>query len=137
VIVVAEGAGQKFFKNRTQGRDASGNIRLHDIGLFLKEAITNYFREQHMGITLKYIDPSYTIRSVAANANDHVFCGFLARGAVHAGMAGKTKMFVGLCNNHLVHIPMQATAGKRKQVDLSGGKWLSVLETTGQPSLKN
>jgi 6-phosphofructokinase 1 len=137
VIVVAEGAGQKFFEGRPEERDASGNIRLHDIGLFLKEAITNYFREQHMEITLKYIDPSYTIRSVEANANDHVFCGFLARGAVHAGMAGKTKMLVGLCNNHLVHIPMEATAGKRKQVDLSGGKWMSVLETTGQPSLKN
>jgi 6-phosphofructokinase 1 len=52
-------------------------------------------------------------------------------------MAGKTKMLVGLCNNHLVHIPMEATAGKRKQVDLSGGKWMGALETTGQPSLKN
>ena len=137
VIVVAEGAGQKFFENRTEERDASGNIRLQDIGLFLKEAITNYFRKQNMEITLKYIDPSYTIRSVAANANDRVFCGFLARGAVHAGMAGKTKMLVGLCNNHLVHIPMEATAGKRKQLDLSVGNWISVLETTGQSSLKN
>lgn len=137
VIVVAEGAGQKFFKNTTQRRDASGNIRLHDIGLFLKDAITKYFREQHMEITLKYIDPSYTIRSVVANANDHILCGFLARSAVHAGMAGKTKMLVGLCNNHLVHIPMEATAGKRKQMDLSGGTWMSVLETTGQHSLKN
>jgi 6-phosphofructokinase 1 len=137
VIVVAEGAGQKFFKNKSQRRDPSGNIRLHDIGLFLKDAITKYFREQHMEITLKYIVPSYTIRSVVANANDHILCGFLARCAVHAGMAGKTKMLVGLCNNHLVHIPMEATAGKRKQMNLSGGTWMSVLETTGQPSLKN
>ncbi|MBW1739984.1 MAG: ATP-dependent 6-phosphofructokinase [Deltaproteobacteria bacterium] len=137
VIVVAEGAGQKFFDNKPKERDASGNIRLNDIGLFLKEAISGYFREQKMPINLKYIDPSYTIRSVPANANDHVLCGFLAHSAVHAGMAGKTKMLVGLCNNQLVHIPMEATAGKRKQVHLFGGKWLSVLETTGQPSLKN
>ncbi len=137
VIVVAEGAGQKFFEARTEERDASGNIRLHDIGLFLKGAITDYFRKQNMEVALKYIDPSYTIRSVAANTNDHVLCGFLARSAVHAGMAGKTKMLVGLCNNQLVHIPMEATAGKRKEVDLSGSKWMSVLETTGQPSLKN
>jgi 6-phosphofructokinase 1 len=137
VIVAAEGSGQRFFKNTTKERDASGNIRLEDIGLFLKRAIVDYFRKQNTEITLKYIDPSYTIRSVEANANDHVLCGFLARGAVHAGMAGKTKMLVGLCNNHLVHIPMEATAGKRKLVDLYGGKWMSVLETTGQSSLKN
>ena len=137
VIVVAEGAGQKFFEDRTNGRDASGNIRLHDIGLLLKEAITHYFEELNMDITLKYIDPSYTIRSVDANANDNVLCGFLARGAVHAGMAGKTRMLVGLCNNRLVHIPVAASAGKRKQVNLSGTTWMSVLEATGQPSLKN
>jgi 6-phosphofructokinase 1 len=137
VIVVAEGAGQKFFKDRTEVRDASGNIRLHDIGLFLKEAITAYFKKQNMAITLKYIDPSYTIRSVAAHANDNILCGFLARGAVHAGMAGKTKMLVGLCNNHLVHIPMGLSTGRRKEVNLHGHKWMSVLEATGQPSLKN
>ena len=137
VIVVAEGAGQKFFEGRGQESDASGNIRLQDIGLFLKGAITRYFQEQNLGLTLKYIDPSYTIRSVPANANDHVLCGFLGRGAVHAGIAGKTKMLVGLCNNHFVHIPMEATAGRRKQVETSGDMWMSVLETTGQPSLKN
>ena len=86
---------------------------------------------------MKYIDPSYIIRSLPANANDSVFCGFLGRNAVHAGMAGKTKMLVGLCNNHFVHIPMAATAGKRKHVETDGDMWTSVLETTGQPSLKN
>jgi 6-phosphofructokinase 1 len=137
VIVVAEGAGQKFFKDRPESRDASGNIRLQDIGLHLKEVITSYFQEQNMPTTLKYIDPSYTIRSVAANANDHVLCGFLGRNAVHAGMAGKTRMLVGLCNNRFVHIPMEATVGRRKQVEVSGNMWMSVLESTGQSSLKN
>jgi len=137
VIVVAEGAGQKFFDNIHQQYDASGNIRLHDIGPHLKDAIIAYFKQEGMPINLKYIDPSYTIRSVPANANDNVLCGFLARSAVHAGMAGKTKMLVGLCNNHFVHIPMEVTVGKRKQVNLSGGKWMSVLEATGQSLLKN
>ena len=137
VIVVAEGAGQKFFADREQERDASGNIRLHDIGIFLKDAINDYFRGQGMEVDLKYIDPSYTIRSASANANDHLLCGSLARNAVHAGMAGKTKMLVGLCNNQVVHIPMEASAGKRKSVDTSGDMWMSVLETTGQHLLKN
>ncbi|MBW1676268.1 MAG: ATP-dependent 6-phosphofructokinase [Deltaproteobacteria bacterium] len=137
VIVVAEGTGQKFFANREEERDASGNIRLHDIGVFLKDTIKAYFNDQGMGVDLKYIDPSYTIRSASANASDHLLCGFLARGAVHAGMAGKTKMLVGLCNNQIVHIPMEASVGKRKQVDTSGDMWMSVVETTGQPSLKN
>jgi 6-phosphofructokinase 1 len=137
VIVAAEGAGQRFFKNKPKQRDASGNIRLHDIGLFLKEAIKDYFRKEKMEINLKYIDPSYMIRSVSANTNDDVLCSMLARSAVHAGMAGKTKMLVGLCNNQFVYIPMEASAGKRKQVDCTGDMWMSVLETTGQPSLKN
>ncbi|MBW2109339.1 MAG: ATP-dependent 6-phosphofructokinase [Deltaproteobacteria bacterium] len=137
VIVVAEGAGQKFFKKTPKTRDASGNLRLHDIGVFLKEAITDYFKRRDIEITLKYIDPSYTIRSVGANANDDILCGSLGRYAVHAGMAGKTKMLVALCNNHFVHIPMEATAGKRRQVELSSDMWMSVLETTGQPLLKN
>ena len=137
VIVVAEGAGQKFFEKEPKKYDASGNVRLHDIGLFLKEIITDYFIKEKMETTLKYIDPSYMIRSVPANTNDGVLCGLLARRAVHAGMAGKTKMLVGLCNNHFVHIPMEETVGKRRQVDCRGDMWMGVLETTGQNSLKN
>jgi 6-phosphofructokinase 1 len=137
VIVAAEGAGQKFFDKEPKQYDASGNIRLHDIGLFLKKTITDYFAKEKREITLKYIDPSYMIRSVPSNTTDDLLCGLLARNAVHAGMAGKTKMLVGLCNNHFVHIPMEATAGKRRQVDCCGDQWMSVLETTGQGSLKN
>ncbi len=137
VIVVAEGAGQKYFDEHSDERDASGNIRLKDIGLFLKEKIVSYFDKKQMDITLKYIDPSYMIRSLPANANDHVFCSFLGRDAVHAGMAGKTKLLVGNWNNHFVYIPMSASAGKRKQVNPEGKLWLSVLSTTGQGSLKN
>jgi 6-phosphofructokinase 1 len=137
VIVVAEGAGQKFFKNTTTERDESGNIRLKDIGLFLKDAILSYFVEKQIDVSLKYIDPSYMIRSLPANANDNVFCSFLGRDAVHAGLAGKTKLLVGHWNNHFVHIPMSASAGKRKKIDPREKLWLGVLGATGQGSLKN
>ena len=136
VIVVAEGAGQKFFEE-TGKRDASGNIRLHDIGAFLKDAISKYFSEKKMEISLKLIDPSYNIRSLPANSNDHVFCSFLGRNAVHAAMAGKTKVLVGHWNNQFVHVPMTASAGRRKQVNPYGRLWQSILEATGQGSLRN
>ncbi len=137
VILVAEGAGQKFFRSGEDERDESGNIRLKDIGVFLKDAISAYFERRQIDISLKYIDPSYMIRSLPANANDHVFCNFLGRDAVHAGMAGKTKLLVGRWNNHFVHLPMSACEGKRKQVSPRGKLWLSVLDATGQGPLKN
>jgi len=137
VIVVAEGAGQAFFKDSPPEYDQSGNLRLKDIGVFLKETIISYFANKKIDINIKYFDPSYMIRSLQANANDSVFCGFLGRSAVHAGMAGKTKLVIGRWNNHLVHIPMVEATSKRKQVAPGGELWASVLETTGQGSLKN
>jgi 6-phosphofructokinase 1 len=137
VIVAAEGAGQKFFENITTERDESGNIRLKDIGLFLKDSIISYFHAKGIDVSLKYIDPSYMIRSLPANANDSVFCGFLGRDAVHAGMAGKTKLLISHWNNYFVHVPLSLSAGKRKQVSPHGKLWRTVLEATGQGPMKN
>ncbi len=137
VDVVAEGAGQKFFEHEEKERDLSGNIKLKDIGMFLKQQIVAYFEERQIPISIKYIDPSYMIRSLPANANDRVFCNFLGRNAVHAGMAGKTDLLIGNWNNHFVHVPMKLLAGKRKHVDPRGMLWRSALEATGQGSLKN
>jgi 6-phosphofructokinase 1 len=137
VVVVAEGAGQRYFENIPEERDESGNIRLKDIGLFLKSAIADYFKKKEMNISLKYIDPSYMIRSLPANANDSVFCGFLGRNAVHAGMAGKTKLLIGRWNSHFVHVPMESSAGQRKQVSPDGELWTAVQAATGQGRLKN
>ncbi len=137
VILLAEGAGQKFFESRKKEYDPSGNIKLHDIGLFLKEKILSYFEAKNMDIPLKYIDPSYMIRSLPANSNDHVYCTFLGRDAVHAGIAGKTNMIIGHWNDHFVHVPVPMTAGKRKQVSPGGKLWQTVLEATGQGSLVN
>ncbi len=137
VVVVAEGAGQHFFENMPEERDESGNIRLKDIGLYMKGAISSHFEKKGIDISLKYIDPSYMIRSLPANANDSVFCGFLGRNAVHAGMAGKTKLLIGRWNSHFVHVPMESSAGRRKQVSPDGELWSAVLAATGQGSLKN
>ncbi len=137
VIVVAEGAGQKYFQENLRGRDESGNVRLNDIGFYLKDALANYFEQRKMDVSLKYIDPSYTIRSLPANANDSVYCSFLGRDAVHAGMAGKTKVIIGYWNYTFVHIPMEASTVKRKQVDPNGKLWRSILDATGQGSLKS
>jgi 6-phosphofructokinase 1 len=134
VIVVAEGAGQKYCCG--DGSDESGNERLGDIGIFLKDAITSHFKNRGIELNLKYIDPSYTIRSVEATASDAIFCTFLAANAVHAGMAGKTNMVVGLWNDEYVYIPIDLVVTGRKQVDLNGKLWSSVLEATGQPSFK-
>ncbi len=137
VIVVAEGAGQKFFDHTTAEHDESGNVKLKDIGIYLKGTISAYFAAKGIEISIKYIDPSYMIRSLPANANDRVFCNFLGRNAVHAGMAGKTNMLVGHWNNQFVHVPLQLIAGKRKNVNPQGSLWRSALEATGQGPLKN
>ena len=137
VIVVAEGAGQKFFLNEPEELDISGNVRLKDIGAFLKQRMLAFFEERGIPTSIKYIDPSYMIRSLPANANDRVFCNFLGRNAVHAGMAGKTDLVIGNWNNAFVHVPMKLVAGKRKHVNPKGMLWRSALEATGQPALKN
>ena len=137
VVVVAEGFGQKMFDTAEEERDASGNVKLKDIGIYLRQRIKEHFDSRGIEVTLKYIDPSYMIRSLPANANDSVFCGFLGRDAVHAGMAGKTRMLISHWNNFFVHVPMSLSAGKRKHVTACGKLWSTVLEATGQGSLRN
>lgn len=132
VVVVAEGAGQKYCA--VEGTDRSGNPRLGDIGLYLKKRISDYFEAKGIEINLKYIDPSYLIRSVPATANDSVFCGFLGQNAVHAGVAGMTNIMIGSWNGEFVHVPIRLVVSGRKQVDIKGRLWRSVLEATGQPT---
>lgn len=137
VILVAEGAGQKFFRAEELPRDASGNIKPGDIAGLLIDKIYEYFNRLNIEINLKFIDPSYIIRSMPANYNDRIYCGYLAQSAVHAAMAGKTAMLVSLWRDRYVHIPIKAAVGNRKQVQLDEPLWRSVLESTGQPPMKN
>jgi len=134
VILAAEGSGQDLCTSTDPYQtDASGNRRLHDIGIYLKTKIEEYFAKTNSEINLKYIDPSYTIRSVPANASDSIYCELLGQLAVHAGMAGKTGMVVGLYNGEYVHLPLEAVMFRRK-VDIQGNLWMRVLEATGQPA---
>jgi 6-phosphofructokinase 1 len=132
VIVVGEGAGQDLIKE-TGERDASGNIRFGDIGLFLKERITGYFKKEAIEVNLKYIDPSYTIRSLPANPRDSAFCLLLGSHAVHAGMTGRTSMVVGNWKGEFTHVPIRMAVSSRKKIDPNGRIWSGVLSCTGQP----
>ncbi len=133
VVVVAEGAGQDLMQAGDRGKDASGNVRHEDIGEFLKERIQEYFAETSIPINLKYFDPSYIVRSIPANASDCIFCDNLARNAVHAGMAGKTDMLIGLWHGVYVHVPIALAIRERKRIRPQGSLWSHVLEVTGQP----
>ena len=134
VVVIAEGAGWRLNeKDGAQKTDASGNVLREDVGLLLKQKITEYFRKKQMPFTLKYIDPSYMIRSLPADSNDSAFCVMLGQNAVHAGLSGRTNMVVGYWNQHFVHIPISLAILKRKKVNPKGHLWQSVLDTTGQP----
>jgi 6-phosphofructokinase 1 len=135
VILVAEGAGQDILQNEATKRetDASGNIRLQDIGLFLKKEIEKYFQSIKMEINLKYIEPSYMIRSIPANASDSIYCSSLGLYSVHAAMAGKTGLLVALRGDEYVHLPLSVAVSGR-QIDPEGNVWQRVLELTGQPA---
>lgn len=132
VVVVAEGAGQELMATSGE-RDASGNIRLGDIGLFLKDHINEHFKRGGMEISLKYIDPSYTIRSMPATPPDSAFCLMLGHNAVHAGMAGRTNMVVGYWKDEFTHVPISVAVSKQKQIDPRDKLWTGVLSSTGQP----
>jgi len=135
VIIVAEGAGQKFF-NKEKKFDESGNVLHNDIGVFLSNEIKQYSKKENFPLTVKYIDPSYQIRSREANAGDSIFCLALGQFAVHAAMAGKTDMIISAWNNRFIHVPIELAVGSRKKVNQEGELWQLVRASTGQPSLK-
>lgn len=134
VIVVAEGAGQHLCE--ASGRtDASGNPVLCDICSILVSRIKDHFKARSMEATIKFIDPSYIIRSVPANANDRVFCGFLGQSAVHAAMTGRTGMVVSRLQSRFVHVPLELVTMKRKKLNIESDYWRAVIESTGQESM--
>jgi 6-phosphofructokinase 1 len=131
VIVVAEGAGQELLSSG--GSDDSGNVLHGDIGIFLRDQIKTLSNKENLEINLKYIDPSYTIRSMPANAYDSVQCLLLGHNAVHAGMAGRTNMVVGYWKGRHIHVPISLAVAERKKIDPNGWLWSAVQESTGQP----
>ncbi len=134
VILIAEGAGQALLTATNQA-DASGNVKLADIGPFLCDQIRDHFKRLKREVNIKYIDPSYIIRSAPTIANDSIYCQRLGANAVHAAMAGRTECLVGLVNERFVHVPMALAAGKRHNVDPESALWRDLVEATGQPPL--
>jgi 6-phosphofructokinase 1 len=134
VILVAEGAGQEFV-GQSGETDASGNKKLGDIGLFLRKRIEQYFDELDIEVTVKYIDPSYMIRSAPPITTDSIYCARLGSNAVHAAMAGKTEVLISLVNNNFVHLPIRLAVSKRNKVDPESPLWRDVIDRTGQPLL--
>jgi 6-phosphofructokinase 1 len=134
VVVVAEGAGQHLMQTDPAAKDASGNAKFGDIGPFLKKQIETHFKAIQKEINIKYIDPSYVIRSVPAGPQDAIFCLRLAQNAVHAAMTGKTNMVVGRWHGHYVNLPISVVTVRRRKVNPQGDLWLTVLEATGQPA---
>ena len=138
LIVVAEGAGQELCvepgrPSQPPQTDPSGNVRLRDIGVVLRDRVVDHFRQRRIDVTVKYVDPSYHIRSVPALPNDSLYCWNMARNAVHAAMAGNTEMLIGRWHGRFVHVPMPLATRFRKQVDTAGDLWMAVVESTGQP----
>ncbi len=137
VILVAEGAGQNL-GGSTEEQDASGNIRYMDIGIFLRDRIKDFFTKEGIEVNMKYIDPSYIIRSAPANPNDSIYCSRLGAHAVHAAMTGKTQTLISLVNNKFVHIPIRVAVAAKNKVNTEGSLWRDVLENTRQPvNMKN
>ena len=134
VVVVAEGAGEDILGKSTQV-DKGGNRKLPPIGEFIRDQIKDYFTAKGEDSTVRYIDPSYTVRSVPANAADSIYCTDLAQNAVHGTMAGYTGFSVGLINNQCCYIPIpQLVATSPRQMNPRGQIWERVLAMTGQPN---
>jgi len=134
VIVVAEGAGQDLMQSEDDERDPSGNVKLKDVGVWLRDRMKAHFGARKIPVDIKYIDPSYAIRSQAATSLDSAFCLLLGQHAVHAGMSGCTDMMVGFWNHRYTHVPLSLVAGRRKQIEPDEEIWQRVLDTTGQPA---
>jgi len=133
VVVVAEGAGQDLLANAEAQRDASGNVRLQDIGPFLRDRIEAHFQARGVPAVMRYFDPSYFVRSSPANAEDAILCDLFARNAAHAAMAGKTGLVIGFLHERFIHVPIELLASQQKRLDPEGPFWSAVLATTGQP----
>jgi 6-phosphofructokinase 1 len=143
VVVVAEGAESEETKEaRAAGHavaktDESGNRILDDVGEYLKGAIIDHFKKKGKVCNLKYIDPSYIIRSSPANAADSDLCTLLAYNCVHGAMGGRTGFTVGTIDNVGVLLPVTCVAnGKPRRVEVTSRLYARSCSSTGQPSLE-
>lgn len=133
VVVVAEGAGQDLL-GASGEKDASGNLKLRDIGCHLRDVFITHFKSKGVEMAMRYFDPSYQIRGCPANTEDALLCDRMGRHAVHAATAGKTGLVVSFLNGQFIHVPIDLIAAGGKHVELGGELWHGVLASTGQPT---
>jgi len=132
VIVVAEGFGQDLV-DTAGATDASGNRKLGDIGIFLRDHLRLWLKvnkDKYGEAGIKYIDPSYTTRSCPASSHDSAFCVQLANCALHEGMHGATNCVLGHWAGCFTTVPIPLATRAPKRVDLKGNLWCSVRENT-------
>ena len=135
VICMAEGAAQDILvaDAALQEKDASNNVKLEDVGIWMKNRIIQYFKSRNLEVNLKYIDPSYMIRSAPACPNDSLYCLLLGQNAVHAAMNGKTDLIIGRWNNIYTHVPITLATSKRKYLNANSIFWRNLMSATRQP----
>jgi 6-phosphofructokinase 1 len=131
VLVVAEGAGQELLAKSNE-RDESGNLKLRDIGLFLRDEFKTHFQAGNIDVTMRYFDPSYQIRGCPANTQDALICDFMGRHAVHAAMTGRTGVLISYLHGHFVHVPINMIVQGSRRLELDGELWHAVLSSTRQ-----
>lgn len=133
VVVIAEGAGQDLVDGAHEV-DKSGNLKLKDSGRELRRRIQEFFAKENIPVDVKYFDPSYIVRSRPANKDDALLCDQFARCAVHAAMAGRTDMLIGLWYNMFVHVSIPMATAHKRRVNPTSEVWSAVLSSTGQPA---
>uniref|UniRef100_A0A803MCI8 Phosphofructokinase domain-containing protein n=1 Tax=Chenopodium quinoa TaxID=63459 RepID=A0A803MCI8_CHEQI len=132
VICVAEGAALNLLE-KSNATDASGNAVFGDIGVHIQQEIKKYFKELGTSADVKYIDPTYMLRAIRANASDGILCTILGQNAVHGAFAGFSGITVGLCNTHYAYFPIPEVIKYPRLVDPNSRMWHRCLTSTGQP----
>jgi 6-phosphofructokinase 1 len=134
VVVVAEGCGDTLISG-TGATDAGGNKLLADVGTYLKDEIIGHCKSNRIPVSIKYIDPTYMIRAVPANASDSIYCSVLAQQAVHGAMAGYTGFCVGKVDERFVMLPIHSIVDKgSRKVGLTSTTYKRLVAATGQPN---
>ena len=127
ILVVAEGVNTRVV-------DGNGPVTVDgDVGPWLCAQL----KANLESISLKYVDPSYAVRSAPSNAADTIFCSRLAQHAAHGALGGSTAFAVGTVNTHYVEIPLQDFANRAAVCAVTGRIFGDLVRSTGQPAFDN
>uniref|UniRef100_A0A7S1DMT0 Phosphofructokinase domain-containing protein n=1 Tax=Hemiselmis andersenii TaxID=464988 RepID=A0A7S1DMT0_HEMAN len=139
LIVVAEGAGQEYFEGVDLGTDLSGNKKLPDVGQLIKDKAKDWFKSNYdRTVNVRYIDPSYQVRSVPTIASDSIYCSALGSNVVHGAMTGLTGFSCGKINDRYAYIPIDEMCDPKRtvRIDSQNRMYMRMLRQTGQPNFQ-